>query len=81
MEIFLVLFIVVFLAMAINAQEEKYKGLKAKLLENAKFCPPHEWNYEEIKDHEGVTHAWKMVCKRCGPLKPIDGRRSDDEAV
>ena len=32
-------------------------------------CPPHKWRHEEIKDHEGTVHGWKLVCDVCGPLK------------
>lgn len=45
---------------------------KAKFLNGLGVCPPHKWRHVEVKDHEGVTHAWKMVCDRCGPLKPLD---------
>jgi hypothetical protein len=38
-----------------------------------KFCPPHKWFYQEVKDLEGKTVKWKMVCEICGPLKPQDG--------
>ena len=38
-----------------------------------KFCPPHKWFYQEVKDLEGKTVKWKMVCEICGPLKPSTG--------
>jgi hypothetical protein len=37
----------------------------------SKRCPPHKWRHQEIKDFEGNTVKWKMVCDVCGPLKQI----------
>ena len=33
-----------------------------------KTCPPHKWRHEEVKDPEGNTVYWYMVCDVCGPL-------------
>jgi hypothetical protein len=41
--------------------------------EAPKFCPPHKWHYQEVKDLEGNTVKWRMVCDLCGPLKPSNG--------
>jgi hypothetical protein len=38
-----------------------------------KFCPPHKWRYLEIKDTEGTTVKWRLICDLCGPLKPQNG--------
>lgn len=38
-----------------------------------KTCPPHKWEYREMKDQDGSTAGWKIVCQVCGPLKPSDG--------
>jgi hypothetical protein len=39
-----------------------------------KNCPPHKWRHQEVKDLNGNTLKWKMVCDICGPLKPIEDR-------
>ena len=33
-----------------------------------KQCPPHKWQYVEVKDTEGNTAKWKIVCDICGPM-------------
>ena len=38
-----------------------------------KFCPPHKWRYQEVRDTEGNTVRWRIICDLCGPLKPSDG--------
>ena len=38
----------------------------------AKQCPPHKWRHVEVKDTEGNTAHWKIVCDICGPLNSID---------
>ena len=37
-----------------------------------KRCPPHKWNYVEVKDTEGNTVKWKIVCDVCGPMQGYD---------
>lgn len=37
-----------------------------------KKCPPHKWYHHEIKDTSGETVGWRMVCKDCGPMQPIN---------
>lgn len=44
-------------------------GRKVQISDIKKVCPPHKWQWVEIKDHEGVTHAWKLECELCGPIK------------
>jgi hypothetical protein len=72
MEIIIILIIVVFIAASMNASAEAQRNKDALVREFKKVCPPHKWRYDEIKDHEGVTHAWRMACDHCGPLKQID---------
>ena len=48
-----------------SAEEEKF-------VFKERFCPPHKWRYVEVKDSEGVTQAWRIVCDLCGPMKPIE---------
>jgi len=69
--ILILLFLVVFIAMVANAKQAAVEGKKKLLQEFSKVCPPHKWRYKEIKDHEGVVHAHKLVCDHCGPLRPI----------
>ena len=38
-----------------------------------KFCPPHKWRYQEVRDTEGNTVRWRIICDLCGPLKPMGG--------
>lgn len=76
MGIFVVILIgVIWLAIISNAAQRQAEANKKEIIRDIKkICPPHKWFYQEIKDHEGVTHAWKLVCEHCGPLRPIDGR-------
>jgi len=34
-----------------------------------KQCPPHQWSYHEVKDTEGKTVKWRLVCAVCGPMQ------------
>jgi hypothetical protein len=36
-----------------------------------KNCPPHKWNWVEVKDQDGNVVTEKLVCKLCGPIKPM----------
>jgi len=38
-----------------------------------KFCPPHKWRYQEVRDPQGNTVRWRIICDLCGPLKPQNG--------
>ena len=79
MEILAIVFVVVVVSMIANSIEAKARAQQDTLIkEIKKLCPPHAWFYQEIKDHEGVTHAWKMVCKHCGPLKALDEPKKMD---
>ncbi len=40
-----------------------------------KTCPPHQWYYDDLKDVDGNFVKWRMVCKVCGPLQPLDANR------
>jgi hypothetical protein len=35
-------------------------------------CPPHKWKHHEVKDTDGKTVMWKLVCDHCGPIKPME---------
>ncbi len=76
-EFFMIVFIVTCIATAINIQNAKMQK-KLETLVKGPTCPPHKWRHEEVKDHEGVTHAWKMVCDNCGPLQPLDVRKDEE---
>lgn len=74
MEIFLLLLFVILIASGMNAKSDAAKA-KGEMLKAFGKCPPHKWEWTEIKDHEGVVHAHKLICKVCGPLKDcLDGR-------
>lgn len=75
----LIFFIVLFngfrRAMELEQERQKKQLDKAKdyIVEDvAKWCPPHKWRYVEVRDTEGNTVKWKLVCDLCGPLKPIN---------
>ena len=38
-----------------------------------KACPPHKWRYQEVRDPEGKTIRWRIICDLCGPIKPANG--------
>jgi hypothetical protein len=37
-------------------------------------CPPHKWNWEDVKGLDGTVQSQRMVCLRCGPLKELLAR-------
>lgn len=43
-----------------------------------KQCPPHKWQYVEVKDTEGNTVKWKIVCDICGPMVAPERPQSGD---
>ena len=44
------------------------------IVENVtRVCPPHKWRYQEVRDTEGKTVRWRIICDLCGPLKPMGG--------
>lgn len=72
MELIIVLMLIAVLAFAGKAADKTAKDTQREIIkEIKKVCPPHKWFYQEIKDHEGVVHATKIVCEHCGPLKPM----------
>jgi hypothetical protein len=77
----LILFIL-FCVLVLNAfvratkmQHELQNKSKADFVveEVVKNCPPHKWRHIEVRDTEGKTVRWRMVCDLCGPLKPMGG--------
>lgn len=79
MEILAILLVVLIVSAIANGIEAKARIQQDVVVkEIKKVCPPHAWYYQEIQDHEGVTHAWKLVCKHCGPLKAIDAPKKMD---
>jgi hypothetical protein len=69
MEIILIMFVVFMVANAVGVMQAiKPQNDKSSVIKE-KNCPPHKWRHEEIKDHEGTVHGWKLVCDICGPLK------------
>jgi len=43
-------------------------GFKKTTVISERRCPPHKWRFEDIKDHDGVVHATKVICEHCGPM-------------
>jgi hypothetical protein len=62
-------------AMKLSKQkvEKDDKGEDFIVDDTPKFCPPHKWRYQEVRNSEGVTVKWKLICDICGPLKPSNG--------
>ena len=49
-------------------------AVKSVVIEDVpKFCPPHKWFHQEVKDQEGATVRWRIVCEICGPIKLSSG--------
>ncbi len=77
---FLLLLIFLFVVAAVSgaaqkADAQKLADLKKEVVEDIKkVCPPHKWFYQEVKDQEGNTHHWRIVCELCGPMKPLGGK-------
>lgn len=58
-----------------KAEAAKLADLKKEVVKDIKkVCPPHKWFYQEIKDLEGNTASWRVVCELCGPMKPLGGK-------
>ena len=70
--ILFMIFIMVLFSSYANAKKLQAKSTEY-VVEADPVCPPHKWRYQEIKDTEGKTVKWKMVCDICGPLKPSNG--------
>lgn len=74
MMILLMLVVVFFLTLRVSSHAMKAESVRSQdghIVETieAKQCPPHKWNYVEVKDTEGKTLKWKIVCEVCGPLQ------------
>jgi len=54
-------------------QQQAKKQVDFVVEEVVKNCPPHKWRYLEVKDTEGKTIKWRLICDLCGPLKPSAG--------
>lgn len=73
------LLFLVFILILVNAFTQASKmqqqNIKASFVveEVVKNCPPHKWRHLEVRDTEGNTVKWKLVCDICGPLKPSSG--------
>jgi len=68
---------VTYMSIRENARlSEMEESLQTKIVPVRK-CPPHKWQYVEVKDTEGNTVKWNIVCDHCGPLqsqgKPAGG--------
>lgn len=48
------------------------KNKLQELIVPVKVCPPHAWHWVEVKDTEGTIMSHKVVCERCGPIKPLN---------
>jgi hypothetical protein len=74
--LFLILFFLVMLGSAASASTrlppKKEEGQAHVITEIKKECPPHKWHYQEVKDQEGNTLRWRVVCDVCGPMKPLE---------
>ncbi len=71
-------FLVFFINALFNANKALKHDQRQIIMDIKKVCPPHKWFYQEIKDPEGNTRGWKMVCEICGPLKPLDTPKSNN---
>lgn len=56
------------IASALSAPSEDSQELQPEIVP-VKQCPPHQWSYHEVKDTEGKTVKWKLVCAVCGPMQ------------
>lgn len=72
MELLILLFIFFLVASIANAKTTQQPSAK-DFVYVPKTCPPHKWQWHEIKDQDGKTVQWKLACDICGPIKPSDG--------
>ncbi len=70
---FIIAMLVFLLLMNNIGKKTKMNSTSAVIVEVAPVCPPHKWKYQEIKDPEGNTIKYKLICDICGPLKQSDG--------
>jgi hypothetical protein len=63
--ILLALFLFALIMFIPTIQEKK----RDEFVEEVKACPPHKWQYREVKDQHGNILRYKIVCDVCGPLK------------
>lgn len=73
MEIIIIFFIIILVAQFIEHKAVAAKTINDAPVVTTKTCPPHKWRYQELKDTEGTTVRWRIVCDVCGPMKPSDG--------
>jgi hypothetical protein len=73
--LFFLVFMLILVSNIIKSSKMQERQKKGDFLveEVVKNCPPHKWRHLEVKDTEGNTVRWKMVCDLCGPLKPASG--------
>lgn len=70
MEFLIIIMLVMFFANLLNVVQDSSNDKKATEAPiKEKFCPPHKWRHEELKDKDGNNCGWRLVCDICGPLK------------
>jgi len=73
MELLLIIGLVVFIYLMMPKASASVLTA-GKFIVEVKKCPPHQWDWQEIVDKEGVKQGERIVCKVCGPLsKLLDG--------
>ena len=64
-----VIFFVLVITMLIVTNAMKRRDGDVPTVGKPKVCPPHKWRWVEIKDNEGNTLMWRIMCDLCGPPK------------
>lgn len=71
MEFILIILLIVVIAVVTPKPEDKTAdALKVTI----RACPPHQWNWHEVLDQNGVKVTERLICKVCGPLQGQSGR-------
>jgi hypothetical protein len=77
---FIIIILVIIFIVALIAPKPGQPGgpaLGDKFVVQKKQCPPHQWFWQEIVDQDGKKHGERIVCKVCGPLRPLGGREDE----
>lgn len=69
MGILLLIALIVLITLNVLAEAKAQSAKLEPEVVEVKQCPPHKWRYVEVKDTEGNTVKWKIVCDVCGPMQ------------
>jgi hypothetical protein len=78
MEIILMIMFIILVNMLLKQYLPDDSDTKQPTVVAVKQCPPHKWGYVEVKDTEGTTVKWEVVCAVCGPMVAPERPKNGD---